>query len=158
MPAPNYDEAQADAAAKPGWREGAGHKTPMQHETRLERPLSRALLSFGNVYEAPAHAAKKHAGGPFGVFRARLRQTGPSALSSHRYSRLIKQINITTRDDFSTRGAGYRHRKPIHITNVNNNGVDVTSFNQTVVDIGGLANKDIPCPPGRINILLVISG
>ena len=72
------------AAVVTGWRNGATHGVPIQQETRLlPRLLILASLSLGYVYAAPAHAAKKHAGGPSGVFRAGLRQTGPSTSLSH---------------------------------------------------------------------------
>jgi len=54
----------------------------MQQETYEEHPVL-AVPSSGNVYAAPAHAAKKHVAGPVGVPRARLMQVGPSISLSH---------------------------------------------------------------------------
>jgi hypothetical protein len=60
------------------------HDVLIQQETRLLLKLfALASLSLGYVKAAPAQALKKHGAGLLGTFQARLRQIGPSILSSH---------------------------------------------------------------------------
>jgi hypothetical protein len=66
-------------------RDGALHKVPMQQVIMVVfEHICPAPLSPGNVYAAPAHAAKKRVGGPLGlVVRMVFWQIWPSISLSH---------------------------------------------------------------------------
>jgi hypothetical protein len=146
MPAPSYDEVQADAAAKPGWREGTGHEALMQHETRLERPPPRALLSFGNVklrYAAivkssnqlpQSSAIKSSQSSAIAIIIAAINQhnyhpsqSSPIAVITHRNHQLSKSLPIAIigyRNHQESKSLAieiisYRNHQPAQVTHRN---------------------------------------